>query len=97
MNSPTPRHAHAQRRIHELLAELADIIGPGGDDLTDPEDRPSGRPTLWEWVTVCCWVDDDRQDWMTVIPAAGMLTHHVVGLLRAGLAHGTYDVIGADQ
>ena len=99
MNDLTPRQEHAQQRIHDLLAELTEIVGPNGDGQADyePGDVPAGKPLLWEWVVCCCWVDDDRQDWVTVIPAAGMLTHHVGGLLRAGLAHGTYDVVGADQ
>lgn len=97
MNFPTSRQEDAQRRIHELLAELADIVGPNLDGIGyEPGDGPSGNPTLWEYVVVGCWVDDDRQDWVTVVPAAGMLTHHVLGLLRAGLAHGNYDAIGGD-
>jgi hypothetical protein len=92
---PTPRQEDAQQRIHELLAELVEIIGPSSDDQVEyePGDEPSGKPTLWEYVAVCCWVDDDRQDWVTVVPAAGMLNHHAVGLLRAGLAHGDYDAV----
>jgi hypothetical protein len=93
--TPTPRQEDAQRRIHELLAELTEVVGPAGDGLAGPDERPCGKPTLWEWVTVCCWVDDDRQDWVTVVPAAGMLTHHAVGLLRAGLAYGDYEGEGS--
>jgi hypothetical protein len=94
---PTPGQEDAQGRIHELLAELADLIGPNADGQADydPGTGPVGKPTLWEHVVVCCWVDDDRQDWVTVIPAAGMLNHHTVGLLRAGLAYGDrYDAVG---
>ena len=95
MSFPTPRQEHAQQRIHELLAELVEIIGPNSDGQADhePGDEPTGKPTLWEYIVVCCWVDDDRQDWVTVIPAAGMLTHHTIGLLRAGLNHGEYDAL----
>jgi hypothetical protein len=86
VSGPTPRQDDAQRRIHELLAELAEIIGPNGDAGPDDlGDGPSGKPALWDWALVCCWLDDDRQDWRTVIPAPGMLTHHVTGLLQAGL------------
>jgi hypothetical protein len=85
---PTPRQRDAQRRIHELLAELVDIIGPSGDGQADyePGDEPTGNPTLWEYVVVCCWVDDNTKDFVTAIPAAGMLTHHATGLLQAALA-----------
>ena len=81
----------AQQRLHKVLAELRDVIGPGPADPAG--DGPSGKPTLWEYVVVCCWLDDDRQDWVTLVPAAGMLTHHVSGLLRAGLAYGDYDPV----
>jgi hypothetical protein len=100
MRAPTPRQEDAQQRIHELLADLVEIIGPRGDGQAEfePGDEPSGKPTLWEYVVVGCWVDDDRNEFVTVVPAAGMLTHHAVGLLRAALALGGYDVCGgADQ
>jgi hypothetical protein len=93
----TPRQEDAQRRVHELLAELGEIIGPRADGqaVYEPGDEPSGKPTLWEYVVVCCWVDDDRKDFVTVVPAAGMLNHHAVGLLRAALAFGDhYDAAG---
>lgn len=91
--TPTPRQEHAQWRIHELLAELAEIIGPHNDGQIDyePDDAPTGTPTLWEYVVAACWIDDDRKDFITVIPAAGMLNHHTVGLLRAALAYGDYE------
>jgi hypothetical protein len=94
----TPRQEAAQQRVHELLAELVEIIGPNSDGLVDyePGEEPSGAPTLWEWCVVCCWVDDDRKDFITVVPAAGMLNHHTVGLLRAALAYGDYDAVGGD-
>ena len=94
--TPTPRQEGAQGRIHELLAELCEVIGPHGDGQADyePGDAPVGTPTLWEWCVVACWVDDDRADFVTVTPAAGMLTHHTLGLLRAALAYGDYDVAG---
>lgn len=88
--TPSPRQEAAQQRIAELLAELAHIIGP--DDTDDPDDvAVAGKPTLWDFVVVASWVDDERQDWLTVTPAAGMLTHHTAGLLHAGL-----DVVGVE-
>lgn len=91
--TPTPRQEDAQRRIHELLAELVEIIGPNDDGHAEyePGDEPSGTPTMWEYAVVCCWVDDDGKDYVTVVPAAGMLNHHTVGLLRAALAYGDVD------
>lgn len=99
MTDLTPRQEAAQQRIHELLAELVEIIGPNNDGQADyePGEAPSGKPTLWEFVVTCCWVDDDRKDFVTVLPAAGMLTHHAVGLLRAALAFGDYDAVGGGQ
>lgn len=97
MVGPTPRQGDAQARLFELLEELADIIGPaaGGGEF-GPGDGPTGAPTLWEFVVVACWVDDDRQDWLTVTPAAGMLTHHVGGLLQAGLVEAEYVPVGGE-
>ncbi|MGH9210762.1 MAG: hypothetical protein ACRD2C_08775 [Acidimicrobiales bacterium] len=93
MLQATPRQEDAQQRVHELLAELVAVIGPASDGSVDfePGEAPCGAPTLWEWVLACCWVDDDRKEFVTVVPAAGMLTHHAVGLLRAALALGDYD------
>lgn len=92
----TPRQEHAQQRLHELLAELVDIIGPHNDGQADyePGDEPAGTPTLWDYVVVACWVDDDRKDFVTVVPGPGMLNHHVVGLLHAGLTYGNYEPAG---
>jgi hypothetical protein len=92
--SLTQRQEAAQQRIHELLAELVEIVGPDSDGQAgyEPGEGPSGNPTLWEWVTVCCWVDDAQQDWVTIVPASGMLSHHISGLLRdAERQHGNYD------
>lgn len=91
MPEPAPAQKAAQERIHALLTELAEIVGPNGWDLADSDDRPTGKPTLWEWVTVCNWVDDEQQDWVTIIPASGMLTSHITGLLRdAERQHGAF-------
>ena len=96
MSLPTSRQSEAQARIHELLVELANIVGPDADVGPDvePGERPTGTPTLWEYAVVCCWVDDARQDWVTVVPASGMLTHHIGGLLRAGLSQCEYEISG---
>jgi hypothetical protein len=98
MQAPTLRQEAAQQRIHELLAELVDVIGPHADGEIDyaPGEAPAGTPTLWEYVVVCCWVDDDHEDWVTVLPAAGMLTHHAADLLSAGLTYGNYEPAGLD-
>lgn len=77
----------AQLRIHELLAELVDIIGPRGEGAADydPGDEPAGDLTLAEYVVVCCWVDEKGEDFPIAVPgAAGMLPHHVGGLLATG-------------
>jgi hypothetical protein len=92
----TPRQEMAQQRVHELLTELGEVFGPtdDGQAVYEPGDGPTGNPTLWEYVVVCCWVDDDGKDFVTVVPAAGMLTHHAVGLLRAALTIGDYGAAG---
>lgn len=91
----TPRQVDAQQRVHELLTELVEIIGPSDDGQAEYErgEEPSGKPTLWEHVTVCHWVDEDRNDFYTVLPGAAMPMHHTVGLLHAGLTYGNYDAI----
>lgn len=85
----TPRE-EAQQRIHELVAELAEIVGPNEDGQAEwePGEEPSGTLTLWDWVVVGCWVDDNRKSWLSVTPAAGMIHHHTIGLLHDALAYG---------
>ena len=87
-SGPTPRQQNAQNAIHELLSDLAPVIGPDDDGLAEwePGERPEGA-TLWEHITVTCWVDPETKcSYYRVLPSAGMLNHHMAGLLRAGLA-----------
>lgn len=92
--SLTPRQEDAQRRIHALLTELAEIIGPDDDGQADwePGEAPQGTLTLWEWGICCYWVDGASRDFYTVLPASEMPQHHTVGLLRAALAY--YEAAG---
>jgi hypothetical protein len=89
----TPRQEEAQARVHKLLAGLVDVVGPLADGQTDfaPGEGPVGSLTLWEFAVVGCWVDDDGKEFVSVLPAAGMLNHHTVGLLHAALAYGAYE------
>lgn len=87
--NPTPEQVAAQNRIHDLLAELADQVGPrfGGeaDDELDPDQQPQGAVFLGEWVAVVSWVDESGQSFTTRIESANLLQHHRVGLLHEGL------------
>ncbi|HEX2578668.1 MAG TPA: hypothetical protein VHK88_20155 [Aquihabitans sp.] len=85
----TPDQLVAQARIHDLLAELVDLIGPrfGGlaeDDL-DPDEMPVGQVFLSEWVTVLAWVDEDGDGFTTRIGSPNLARHHRTGLLYDGL------------
>lgn len=86
---PTPDQAVARDRIHDLLAELADLIGPRWDGQTDddlePEDQPVGQAFISEWVLIAAWVDEDGNGYTTRVGSANLLTHHRVGLLHEGL------------
>lgn len=86
---PTERQEWAQNRIHDLLAELAELIGPAGDgqaeeDL-DPDEMPQGAVLLPEWVTVMSWVDETGAGFTTRTMSPGLASHHLSGLLHDGL------------
>lgn len=84
---PTPEQQAAQNRIHDLLAELADLIGPKFDDESglDPDELPEGSVFLGEWVAVLSWIDETGDSFTTRITSANLLQHHRVGLLHEGL------------
>lgn len=86
---PTPEQRKAQNRIHDLLTELADIVGPSFDgqaeeDL-DPDEMPQGAVFLGEWVMVMSWMDETGSSFTTRIESANLLMHHRKGLLHEGL------------
>lgn len=86
---PTPAQETAQHRIHELLSELADQVGPWGDgaaeDELEPEDQPQGQVFLSEWAAVLYWVDQEGDGFSTRITSANLPAHHRAGLLHEGL------------
>jgi hypothetical protein len=88
------QQAAAQNRIHDLLTELADIVGPNFDGAAaeelDVDEQPEGSVFLGEWVMVMSWMDEAGESFMTRIGSANLLSHHRVGLLHEGL-HGFGD------
>lgn len=83
----TPAQIQARDRIHDLLAELADLIGPAfdGEGDMEPGEEPTGAVFLSEWVLVSSWVDQEGEGFMTRITSANLPGHHQVGLLHEGL------------
>lgn len=85
----TPEQVIARDRIHDLLAELADLIGPtfGGQaaEELDADEMPQGQVFLGEWITVLAWVDETGESFLTRIGSANLLSHHRAGLLHEGL------------
>jgi hypothetical protein len=86
---PTVEQEKAQNRIHDLLAELADLIGPRcdgqADEDLDPDELPRGAVFLTEWVTVLAWVDEAGTPFTTRIGSPNLLPHHRIGLLHDAL------------
>lgn len=82
----SPVQIAAQERIHNLLAELAEAIGP-----TSWCDEENGAPEganvlLSEWVIVAQWMDaGDGAGYTTRIGSHRLQTAHRVGLLHEGL------------
>lgn len=85
--SLTPSQTEAQNRIHDLLAELATLIGPDQDGQA--EDRgspvPDGSVFLNEWAIVAAWMDENGGTFTTRFGSASLPLHHLVGLLHEGL------------
>lgn len=84
---PTPEQERAQNRVHDLLAELVDVIGPrfDGQAELDVDDMPQGSVFLGEWVFVGSWIDETGAGFTTRIESPNLLPHHRVGLLHEGL------------
>lgn len=87
----TPEQSTARDRIHDLLVELGDLVGPafGGQAAEElgADEMPQGQVFLGEWVAVLSWVDEDGEGFLTRIGSANLLGHHRAGLLHEGL-HG---------
>lgn len=83
---PSAEMEAARNRIHDLLAELADILGPGADgaELEAGED-PEGQLFLSEWVIVTAWVDETGHSFTSRYGSPGIALHHLKGLLHEGL------------
>ncbi len=86
MSDLTPEQVAAQQRIHELLSELAEAVGPSGWPEED-EGAPEGATMLLsEWVIMANWLNaDDGKGFLTRFNSANLQTAHRVGLLHEGL------------
>lgn len=81
----TPAQREAQERIHVLLNELAEAIGPSGWE-DEPGTPPGANVLLSEWVIVANWLDaSDDAGYLTRFGSANLQTAHRVGLLHEGL------------
>lgn len=81
----TPAQKEAQNRVHDLLAELAEVIGPDFDGEHGLDEPPYGSTFLSEWILVLAWVDEAGSGFTTRIGSPNLLHHHQVGLLHEGL------------
>lgn len=81
----TPLQREARERVHDLLAELADVLGPGGYDGFDDGEGPTGRVFLNGWVMMLAWVDEEGETFLTRQGSANLPAYQRVGLLHEGL------------
>lgn len=81
----TPEQREAQDRIHALLTELADAVGPAGWDGEGGAVTGS-NVLLSEWVIMANWLNaDDGEGYITRFASARLQSAHRVGLLHEGL------------
>lgn len=86
MTGPTPEQRAAAERISDLLAELADLIGPNADfDELDDDEMPEGQVFLSGWVLVSAWVDEEGESFTTRVWSPGTPGYARDGLLWTGL------------
>lgn len=96
---PTPRMLEMRRRVHDLLAEFADVVNDyiGTDEDVGEEEHPR-HPVLESWVMNVRWVDLDPNPelhepdpgWHTVLHSGCSQP------MRYGLAHDLIDMLRAD-
>jgi hypothetical protein len=87
-NEIKPEQAVAQQRIHDLLGELADLVGPAAwhDDPDEPGPPAGTRMVISEWVIVANWMDIETGDgYLTRFGSHRLQSAHRVGLLHEGL------------
>ncbi len=83
--SLTPEQRQAQQRIHDLLGELRDAVGPAGwgEDGGAPE---GANVLLSEWVIMANWLDvESGEGYLTRFTSSNLQAAHRVGLLHEGL------------
>lgn len=88
----TEEQKEARQKVHVLLSELADLIGPAGmmdiEDFGDNEEvePPPTGVFLNEWVLVINWTSvDDGESYITRLGSENMPIHHRTGLLYEAL------------
>lgn len=85
MSDLTPEQEAARDRVHDLLAELAGILGPGSYDELDEDEAPAGQVFLNGWVMVLAWIDEDGESFLTRGGSAHLPAYQRNGLLHEGL------------
>jgi len=82
----SPAQVVAQERIHNLLGELADAIGPASWPGEEDGVAEGANVLLSEWVIVAQWMDAaDGAGYTTRIGSHRLQTAHRVGLLHEGI------------
>ena len=77
MVANSPDAVDARDRVHDLLVELAELIGPAA----------ASERAVWleEWTLVAAWVDERGTSHLTRLMSAHLAPHRRSGLLHAGL------------
>ena len=73
---PSRDRPAAEERIHTLLTELTDLIGPHAfRDHLDADHQADGHVFLSEWVLVASWVDETGSPYLSQISSTGLPGH----------------------
>lgn len=82
----TEEQKAARDRVHALLSELSEYIGPSAPWPEDTERADPGTWQISEWVIVANWTRmEDGDNFLTRFGSENLLAHHRTGLLYVGL------------
>lgn len=82
-------NVEAQQRVHELLTELTELLGPAAYPDDPFPDQPAPDQPLWVldgWVLVASWLEvESRVGFCTRTWSPHLPAHARTGLLHMGL------------